>query len=104
MPATIRERGPANISGAPGAGTLIPLGYARSQETIMVAQPADQLVGRAAELASLDRALAELERRRSGALELVGEPGILSRLGVSSRAKIARAVEHAERRATGART
>jgi DNA-binding CsgD family transcriptional regulator len=37
---------------------------------------ADQLVGRAAELAVIDRALGELERRRFGALELVGEPGI----------------------------
>jgi predicted ATPase len=42
----------------------------------MVAQPAEQLVGRAAELGSLDDALAQLERRRFVALELVGEPGI----------------------------
>jgi ATP/maltotriose-dependent transcriptional regulator MalT len=37
---------------------------------------AEQLVGRTAELASLDQALDELQRGRSGALELVGEPGI----------------------------
>ena len=36
----------------------------------------EQLVGRAAELGSLDGALAELGRRRPGAIELVGEPGI----------------------------
>ena len=41
-----------------------------------MAQPADQLVGRAAELGVIDSALAELERKRFGALELVGEPGI----------------------------
>jgi DNA-binding NarL/FixJ family response regulator len=34
------------------------------------------LVGRAAELGAIDRALAELKRGRSAALELVGEPGI----------------------------
>jgi DNA-binding NarL/FixJ family response regulator len=34
------------------------------------------LVGRAAELSTLDRALAELDRGRSAALLLVGEPGI----------------------------
>ena len=39
-------------------------------------QIADRLVGRAAELEVLDQTLAELERRRSRALELVGEPGI----------------------------
>jgi ATP/maltotriose-dependent transcriptional regulator MalT len=39
-------------------------------------QPADQLIGRAAELDALHHALAQLERRRSAALELVGEPGI----------------------------
>ncbi len=39
-------------------------------------QHADQLVGRVAELEALDRALAELERRRSRAVELLGEPGI----------------------------
>src|SRR5687768_16828205 len=36
----------------------------------------EQLVGRAAELGSLDGALAELGRRRPCAIELVGEPGI----------------------------
>jgi predicted ATPase len=41
-----------------------------------MAQPAEQLVGRTAELGSLDRALAELERGESAALELVGDPGI----------------------------
>jgi predicted ATPase len=41
-----------------------------------MAQPAGHIVGRAAELESLDQALAELERRRSGALELLGEPGM----------------------------
>jgi ATP/maltotriose-dependent transcriptional regulator MalT len=39
-------------------------------------QIAEQLVGRAAELGVIDTALAELERRTFGALELVGEPGI----------------------------
>jgi DNA-binding CsgD family transcriptional regulator len=38
--------------------------------------PAEQLVGRTAELGSLEQALAELTRKRPGALELVGEPGI----------------------------
>jgi DNA-binding CsgD family transcriptional regulator len=37
---------------------------------------AGQLVGRAAELEALDQALAELQRGRAAALELVGEPGI----------------------------
>jgi ATP/maltotriose-dependent transcriptional regulator MalT len=37
---------------------------------------AEHLVGRADELASLDQVLAELDRGRSGAIELVGEPGI----------------------------
>jgi DNA-binding CsgD family transcriptional regulator/tetratricopeptide (TPR) repeat protein len=37
---------------------------------------AEQLVGRAAELAVIDRAVGELDGRRFGALELVGEPGI----------------------------
>ena len=41
-----------------------------------MAQPAEQLVGRAAELGVIDGALAGLERRTFGALELVGEPGI----------------------------
>src|SRR5918995_3151930 len=41
-----------------------------------MAQPADQLVGRAAELGVIDHALAELERRSFGALELRGEPGM----------------------------
>ena len=41
-----------------------------------MAHLADQLVGRTAELATLDEALAGLERARSGALELVGEPGM----------------------------
>ena len=61
--------------------TLIPhpypgqnLGYAGAG--LVMAQPADQLVGRAAELGVIDSALAELERKRFGALELVGEPGI----------------------------
>jgi predicted ATPase len=39
-------------------------------------QPAEQLVGRAAELELLDRELAELERTGSRAIELAGEPGI----------------------------
>ena len=38
--------------------------------------PVADLVGRAAELRTLDRALGELGRGRSAALELVGEPGI----------------------------
>lgn len=37
---------------------------------------ADMLVGRAEELGSLEHALDELDRGRSGAIELVGEPGI----------------------------
>ena len=37
---------------------------------------AEQLVGRAGELGSLDQVLAELDRGRSGAIEVVGEPGI----------------------------
>lgn len=37
---------------------------------------AEQLVGRAAELAAIDRAIGALDQRRFGALELVGEPGI----------------------------
>ena len=41
-----------------------------------MAQPAEQIVGRAAELGEIDEALAGLERRRFCALELVGEPGI----------------------------
>jgi predicted ATPase len=41
-----------------------------------VPQLTDRRVGRAAELESLDRALAELGRRRPGALLLAGEPGI----------------------------
>ena len=41
-----------------------------------MAQPAEQLVGRAAEVGLLDRALDELRERRSGAIEVVGEPGI----------------------------
>ena len=36
----------------------------------------EQLVGRSAELGVIDTALAGLERRSFGALELVGEPGI----------------------------
>jgi AAA ATPase domain len=36
----------------------------------------DQLVGRAAEVEVLDRALRELDRGRGGALEVAGEPGI----------------------------
>jgi DNA-binding NarL/FixJ family response regulator/tetratricopeptide (TPR) repeat protein len=39
-------------------------------------QLAEQLIGRAAELGVIDSALADLERRSFGALELVGEPGI----------------------------
>ena len=42
----------------------------------MIALRAEQLVGRAEALGSLDKALTELERRRFVALELVGEPGI----------------------------
>jgi ATP/maltotriose-dependent transcriptional regulator MalT len=41
-----------------------------------MAQPTDRLVGRAVELEVLDQALAELGRRRAGALLLAGEPGI----------------------------
>src|SRR5262245_10879483 len=41
-----------------------------------MAQPIDRLVGRVAELGSLDQALAELGRRRGGALLLAGQPGI----------------------------
>jgi DNA-binding NarL/FixJ family response regulator len=42
----------------------------------IMAQPAEQLVGRAEELGVLDAALAELDHRRPCALELVGEPGM----------------------------
>jgi DNA-binding NarL/FixJ family response regulator len=41
-----------------------------------VSVPALPLVGRTEELSSLERALEELNRGRSGAIELVGEPGI----------------------------
>ena len=41
-----------------------------------MAQPADQLVGRAAELGVIGTALADLERRSFGALEFRGEPGM----------------------------
>jgi ATP/maltotriose-dependent transcriptional regulator MalT len=41
-----------------------------------MAQPADQLVGRSAELGVIDNALAQLERRSFGALEFRGEPGM----------------------------
>src|SRR3954447_22203143 len=37
---------------------------------------AEHLVGRAAELSSVDRFIEELERGRGGAIEVVGEPGI----------------------------
>ena len=59
--------------------TLIPhpdslrLGYAGRDS---MAQPAEQLVGRTAELGAIDAALADLERGTFGALELAGEPGI----------------------------
>ena len=41
-----------------------------------MAQPADQLVGRTAELGVINTALAALDRKSFGALELAGEPGI----------------------------
>ena len=41
-----------------------------------MAQPAEKLVGRTVELSAIDGALAALERRSFGALELAGEPGI----------------------------
>ncbi len=41
-----------------------------------MAHEGEQLVGRAAELGSLDQALGELAQRRPSAVELVGEPGI----------------------------
>jgi ATP-dependent Clp protease ATP-binding subunit ClpA len=41
-----------------------------------MATAAEQLVGRAAELEVLEGSLAGLERRRSSAVELLGEPGI----------------------------
>jgi DNA-binding CsgD family transcriptional regulator/tetratricopeptide (TPR) repeat protein len=43
---------------------------------LVMPQLAEQLIGRAAELGVIDSALADLERRSFGALELVGEPGI----------------------------
>jgi DNA-binding NarL/FixJ family response regulator len=57
-----------------------------------MAEPADQIVGRTAELGSLDRALAELQRDRWSAVEIVGEPGIgksrlLAELGVRAEAR-----------------
>ncbi|MET0684275.1 MAG: BREX system ATP-binding domain-containing protein [Solirubrobacteraceae bacterium] len=42
----------------------------------MVAPPAEELVGRTAELAAVDEALAALERGRALALAVIGEPGI----------------------------
>ena len=65
-----------DIRGAPRSGTLISraaLGYARLRTMALLAE---QLVGRAAEVETLDSALAELQRGRPAALELVGEPGI----------------------------
>jgi ATP/maltotriose-dependent transcriptional regulator MalT len=41
-----------------------------------MSHPAEELVGRAAELGAIEAAIAALERRSFGALELVGEPGI----------------------------
>ena len=41
-----------------------------------MAQVADQLVGRTAELQVFDRALTELDKGAAAAIELVGEPGI----------------------------
>jgi predicted ATPase/DNA-binding NarL/FixJ family response regulator len=41
-----------------------------------MAQIAEEIVGRAAELATLDRSLDRLARRRPGAVGIVGEPGI----------------------------
>jgi predicted ATPase len=40
------------------------------------AVPAEQFVGRAAELAAVDRGLAALEKGRPRTVEIVGEPGI----------------------------
>jgi predicted ATPase len=55
-------------------------------------RPAEQIVGRTAELDSLNEALAALARRRAGALEVVGEPGIgktrlLAELGANADAR-----------------
>ena len=41
-----------------------------------MAQVAEQLVGRTAELETFDRALTELDKGAPAAIELVGEPGI----------------------------
>ena len=41
-----------------------------------MAQPVDQLVGRAAELGSLDETLDGLSRGHAAALAIAGEPGI----------------------------
>jgi DNA-binding NarL/FixJ family response regulator len=41
-----------------------------------MSRPLDQIVGRAAELETMQQALSELERGRPGVLEVVGEPGI----------------------------
>jgi ATP/maltotriose-dependent transcriptional regulator MalT len=54
--------------------------------------PSDEIVGRAAELDVLEQALADLARRRAGALEVVGEPGIgktrlLAQLGADADAR-----------------
>jgi hypothetical protein len=76
-----------------------------------MATVAEQIVGRAAELETLDKALGELERRRSAALDefvqgldprrLDGladdvRRNLFFKLSVSSRVEIARAVERAE--------
>jgi DNA-binding NarL/FixJ family response regulator len=45
-------------------------------DRLAMAQPAEQLVGRAAELGVIGTALADLERRSFGALEFRGEPGM----------------------------
>ena len=37
---------------------------------------AEQIVGRTAELGALEQALSDLARRRAGAVEVVGDPGI----------------------------
>jgi hypothetical protein len=55
-----------------GAGTS----YARSEGNPRLAKVLEHLVGRAAELSSLDGAMAGLERGKPVALVLAGEPGI----------------------------
>ena len=66
-----------DIGRAPRSRTLIPRrGYARQRSALPVTEVADHLVGRAAELEAIDRAIGELCEGRSAPLVVQGEPGI----------------------------